>query len=238
MAAEDPSQFLTRVEVINETQHFDKDFSLNQSTLRMIVKIGKRFTTRVDIPFTYNSRKSPAGYSQFGLGDISFRLLGYKIVESKLTALTASVEISLNTAASPSIGTGKNILIPMLTFSRLVPQHHLILGIIAQQGFSMGGDESRNDFNYTKLQPFAIHMWSRRIWSILAPEMFIDYIGDDVSLNLETRTGYAPTPRFNIWLAGGVGLFGNFPGRYQWDLELGTRYFLMRKKKPAPANIP
>ena len=49
--ADDPSQFFTRIEVFNELQHYDKtDINLNQTVLRTIVKIGKRFTTRIDLP--------------------------------------------------------------------------------------------------------------------------------------------------------------------------------------------
>ena len=53
VSADDPSQFLSRVEVFNEFQHYDKagGFNLNQTVVRTIVKLGKRFTTRTDIPF-------------------------------------------------------------------------------------------------------------------------------------------------------------------------------------------
>jgi hypothetical protein len=110
ISADDPSQFLTRMEVFNEFQHYDRSggFNLNQTTIRTIVKLGKRFTTRVDIPFMNNTFPYPAtlDYDQFGLGDISFRLLGYNIHQARKSAVTASLEISLNTAASGAQGTG------------------------------------------------------------------------------------------------------------------------------------
>ena len=108
-AGDDPSQFFTRIELFNEVQHHTNngaDFYLNQTTFRTIVKIGKRFTTRVDVPFVYNSFSTPKDYQQFGLSDISFRLLGYKIAQSRRSAVTASIEISLNTAQSPLLGAG------------------------------------------------------------------------------------------------------------------------------------
>ena len=98
---DDPSQFFTRVEVFNELQHHDRngtDFYLNQTVLRTIVKIGKRFTTRIDLPYVSNSIKTPANHQSSGIGDISFRLLGYKFNEKPRSAFTASIEISLNTA--------------------------------------------------------------------------------------------------------------------------------------------
>jgi hypothetical protein len=104
--ADDPTQFFTRTELFSELQHYT-GFYINLTTLRTNVKIGKRFTTRIDIPLAYNSHSTSANYQQFGLSDISFRLLGYKFFESPKSAFTASVEFSLNTAQSPLLGTGK-----------------------------------------------------------------------------------------------------------------------------------
>ena len=123
--ADDPANFLTRVEVFNELQHHEKngnDFYVNQTTVRTILKIGKRFTTRIDLPYVYNSINTPANHKQSGIGDISFRLLGYKFWEKKLSAFTASIEISMNTAQSPILGTGKNVILPVVSYSKLIPK--------------------------------------------------------------------------------------------------------------------
>ena len=106
-AADDPSQFFTRVEVFNELQCYHDNIYMNFTTLRTIIRFAKRFTTRLDVPLVYNSSVSPAGYRQCGLGDISFRLLGYKFFQSRKSAITASIECSLNTAQSPLLGSGK-----------------------------------------------------------------------------------------------------------------------------------
>src|SRR5688572_16145246 len=86
--ADDPSQFLTRIEIFNEFQHYDRagGFNVNQTVIRSIIKLGKRFTTRIDVPLVNNSFPYPQGFASYGLGDISFRLLGYKIRETKRSA--------------------------------------------------------------------------------------------------------------------------------------------------------
>ena len=56
--ADDPSQFLTRIEFFNELQHYNRngnEFYINQTTLRTILRLGKRFTTRIDLPYVYNT---------------------------------------------------------------------------------------------------------------------------------------------------------------------------------------
>jgi hypothetical protein len=230
--ADDPSQFLTRIEFFNELQHYDRngnDFYISQTTFRTILRVGKRFTTRIDLPYVYNTIKTPANYKNSGLGDISFRLLGYKFFEKQLSAFTASIEISLNTAESPILGTGKNVILPVVSYSQFVPKKKILFSFVFQQANSISGDEARNDISFSKLQAIFIKYWSGRMWTVLAPEWFLDYINGGLSMNMRTRMTYAPAPRINIWITPSAGIFGDFAGRYQWSLDIGGRYFLFRE---------
>jgi hypothetical protein len=227
-AGDDPSQFFTRIELFNEIQHYPTDFYLDQTTLRVNVKIGKRFTSRLDIPYVYNSASSNTDYDHFGFGDISIRLLGYQFLQSKKSALTASLEIGFNTARSPILGTGKNMVIPMLTFSHMLKNHKTILAFLFQQAQSFGGYSDRMTLSYSKIQAILIHAWTKRIWTVVAPEFYIDYIYGGLSMNFEARGAYAPTRRINVWAQTGVGVFGDFVARYQWDVEVGCRYYFLR----------
>jgi hypothetical protein len=226
--ADDPSNFLTRIEFFNELQQY-KDFYVNQTVLRSIIKVGKKFTTRFDLPIVYNSLKTPANLRQSGIGDISFRLLGYKLIENPKSALVASIEVQLNTAQSNLLGTGKNLLIPVVSYSKVIPKKKIVLSAVLQQANSVWGDKTRQDISFTKLQFIAIKYWSPRAWTVVAPEWFLDYVHGGLSMNLRSRMTYAPAPRINIWVTPSVGVFGEFPGRYQWSADIGARYFLFRE---------
>ena len=227
--ADDPSQFITRMELYNEIQYYDKkDIYLNQTILRNVIRIGKKFTTRIDLPFVYNSFQPASDIKRSGIGDISFRVLGYKFREKPLSAFTASVEISLNTAASQLLGTGKTLLIPVVSYSQALPKNKFLFSIVLQQANSIGGDENRADINFSKLQIIGLKTLSKKSWVVLAPEWFFDYENGGVSMNLRSRFTHAPKPRLNIWVSPSVGVFGNFVGRYQWGADIGSRYFLFR----------
>ena len=231
VSADDPSQFLSRVEVFNEFQHYDRagGFALNQTVVRTIVKIGKRFTTRVDIPFVSNTFPYPQGFDKFGIGDISFRLLGYNIHQAKRSAVTASIEVSLNTAATPAQGTGKNLIIPVITYSAFLKDYKTLAALVFQQTNSFSGDENRADLSFTKIQGILLHYWNKRSWTVFAPELFIDYINGGTSMLLKGRMAFAPKPRLNLWAQVNAGLYGDFLGRYNWGMEAGCRYFVFRK---------
>lgn len=116
ISQDDPSNFISRTEVFNKLQKLQSAEFLNVTTTRAVIAIGKRMTTRFDIPVVYNTT-SLAGYDQFGMGDISVRLLGYRIYKSPKAALLTSVEFSFNTAQSRLLGTGKNVIIPVIAYS-------------------------------------------------------------------------------------------------------------------------
>jgi hypothetical protein len=227
--ADDPSQFITRMEVYNELQYYKKrDIYLNQTILRSVIKIGKKFTTRIDLPLVHNSF-SPAGdMKSTGIGDISFRMLGYKFREKPLSAFTASMEISLNTAASRLLGTGKTILIRVVSYTQAFPKDKLLFSLVLQQANSIGGDENRADINFSKIQLIGLRILSKKTWFVLAPEWFIDYEQGGVSMNLRSRLTHAPKPRLNLWITPSAGIFGDFPGRYHWSIDIGSRYFLFK----------
>jgi hypothetical protein len=155
--------------------------------------------------------------------------LGYQFLQSKKSALTASLEIGFNTAQSPILGTGKNMVIPMLTFSHMLKNHKNILAFLFQQAQSFGGYSNRMTLSYSKIQAILIHAWTKRIWTVVAPEFYIDYIYGGLSMNFEARCAYAPTRRINVWAQTGVGVFGDFVARYQWDAEVGCRYYFFKK---------
>ena len=227
--ADDPSQFFTRIELFNELQYKDDGSYLNMTTLRNNVKIGKRFTTRLDVMYVSNSLAKGTNYQQSGLGDISFRLLGYRFFESPRSAFTASVEISLNTAQSPVLGLGKNVFIPMVTYSRIFKDKKMLLATVFQQANSFSGDADRATLSFSKIQFGILNFWSKKMWSVIIPEFYVDYVLGGFSMNLEGRIAYAPTSRTNFWITAGAGIFGDFMFCYKLSGEAGYRYYLFRK---------
>lgn len=86
----------------------------------------------MDIPYVTNTFAYPQGFDKGGLGDISFRLLGYNIYQAKRSAVTASVEVSLNTASTPAQGAGKNMIIPVISYSGFLKDYKTLMALVVQ----------------------------------------------------------------------------------------------------------
>lgn len=228
MIQDDPSTILSRLEVVNEFQHFKNGEYLNVTTIRNVLALGKRFTTRLEIPIVYNSTSGTI-YDQYGIGDISFRLLGYKIMQRRKSALLASLEFSGNTAQSPLLGSGKNILSPVIAYSLYMPKRKTIMAFTYQEYFSVSGDEARDDIRWARFQLFYLQSFSSQVWIMVIPELFLDYIKGGASMNFEAFGAYRVSNHVAFWVKGGVGLFGEHPARYQWTAETGLRYLFRRR---------
>lgn len=227
---DDPSNIFTRIELFNEYQTSTSGEAMNVTTARGIMALGKRFTTRLDIPFIRLINKSSTEATS-GLGDVSARLLGYKIMQSRRSAMLASVELSFPTAQSPLLGFGRNILTPVVAFTHYLPKRKAVLALTYQEYFSFGGDESRAHIRWTRIQFYHIKPWSHRVWTLVLPELYYDHGGGGFSMNLEATAYYRVSGRFAVWLKGGAGLFGDHPARYGWTVEPGLRYLIWRKKQ-------
>ena len=211
-------------------RHNTNDVFLNQTVFKTVVAVGKKFTTLIDVPYVHNSSTTPEKLKQSGIGDISFRLLGYRFLEKKRSAFTASVEVSLNTAQSPLLGAGKNLLLSVVSYTNMIPDKKILLSIVLHQANSLSGDEARANISFSKLQLIGIKYFGRKTWLVVAPELFLDYVKGGTSMNFRSRLAHAPTSRVNIWITAGAGLFGDFAGRYDWNVDAGGRYFLFRSK--------
>ncbi|HEY6436660.1 MAG TPA: hypothetical protein VIY47_08720, partial [Ignavibacteriaceae bacterium] len=115
------------------------------------------------------------------------------------------------------------------SYSKVIPSEKIIFSLVLQQANSVSGDEARSNISFSKIQAILIKSWSKRFWSVMAPEWFVDYVQGGLSMNLRTRMTYAPAPRINIWITPSAGIFGDFIGRYQWSMDIGGRYFFLRK---------
>ncbi len=227
---DDPSNVFTRIELFNEYQMLTNGEPMNVTTVRSVMAIGKRFTTRVDIPYVSRPEANTTE-SKSGLGDVSARLLGYKILQSKRSGLMASVEVSFPTATSPLLGFGRNIITPVLAYSVYLPKRRSLIALTYQEYFSFGGDESRQHIRWTRFQFYHIKPWSRRIWTLFLPEYYYDHANGGSSMNIELYAFYRVSNRFAFWMKGGKGLFGEHPARYDWMAEMGVRFLIWKEEK-------
>jgi hypothetical protein len=136
-------------------------------------------------------------------------------------------ELALDTASDDRLGTGKYVFQPTLYASIDAPQYKSVVFPFVQQFWSIAGDDDRDDINTTLLRVGLLSRWPNRIYTFVEPSLYVDWERDaDTGFTLEVEIGRLMTRDLAIWARPGVGVYGDLPGIYDWNFEVGFRYFL------------
>jgi hypothetical protein len=161
------------------------------------------------------------------VSDITVRL-NWRAARGEGYAVVVAPEFLLNTAEDPRLGLGKTVFQPVAFASIDVPQYKSVLFPFVQQFWSIAGDPDRNDINVTLLRLGLATRWPDRYYSFVEPSLYIDWQRDGkTGFTLELEMGRLVTNRLSLWARPGVGVWNNaLPQIYDWNFEVGFRYFL------------
>jgi hypothetical protein len=222
----DPTDFKTRVETRLEYQSLENGGSRTFLVPRFEYAFSKKFSARIDVPYFWNNA-DPSLPGDQGLSDITVRL-NWRAARGEGYAVVVGPEFLLNTAEDPRLGLGKTVFQPVVFASIDVPQYKSVLFPFVQQFWSIAGDPDRNDINVTLLRLGLATRWPDRYYSFVEPSLYIDWERDaKTGFTLELEVGRLVTNRLSLWARPGVGVWNNeLPQIYDWNFEVGFRYFL------------
>lgn len=222
----DPTDFKTRVETRLEYQSVEGGGSRAFMVPRFEYAFSKQLAARIDVPYMWNNAP-PTAPSEQGLSDVSVRV-NWRAARGDGYAVVVAPEFLLNTAEDPRLGLGKYVFQPAVFASINMPQYNSVLFPFIQQAWSIAGDSDRNDINVTVLRLGAATRWPNRFYSFVEPTLYIDWERDaKTGFTLELEVGRLVNNRLSLWARPGVGVWNNnLPQIYDWNFEIGFRYFL------------
>ncbi len=180
---------------------------------------------RTQVPHVTNN--PPEGSTVNGLGDIT-NVLYYKYKRDNGKSYFIGLEAKWNTARSPKLGTGKNLLAPTWFASISVPKYNTILFPLIQRYFTVSGDADRQDLEYTVIKPRWLTKLKNRYYTFVEPVIYIDHENNNETTGvLEVELGRFLTPQTMAYVRPGAGLWGetDSPYLFEWNFEIGIRYF-------------
>lgn len=223
----DPTDFKTRFETRLEYQSLQNGGSRTLLVPRYERAFSKLLGARIEVPYVWADPDRPGTSAEHGIGDVVLRL-NYRAARGAGYAVVLSPELSLDTASDDQLGTGKYVFQPTAYASLDAPKYKSVIFPFVQQFWSIGGDDNRNDINTTLLRVGLLSRWPHRFYTFVEPSLYIDWERDaHTGFTLELEVGRLMTRNLAIWARPGVGLAGdNLPGIYNWNFEVGFRYFL------------
>lgn len=223
----DPTDFKTRFETRYEYQSLQSGGARQLVVPRYEHAFSRALSLRFDLPYVVDDSPSRDVDDEHGIGDMTVRP-ALRVHRSEAFSLVTAAEFILDTASDERLGTGKNVVAPLVYASFGLPRFNSVLFPYAQHYVSVSGDDERNDINQTLLRLGLLTRWPRRFYSFLEPSLYVDWERDQrTGFTLELEVGRFATSRLALWARPGVGLWGdNLPPVYNWNFEVGFRYFL------------
>ncbi len=222
----DPADFKTRVETRLEYQSLENGGSRTFLVPRFEYAFSKQLAFRIDVPYFWNNA-APSLPGDQGLSDVVVRL-NWRVARGEGYAVVVGPELLLNTAQDPRLGFGKTIFQPVVFASIDAPAYKSVLFPYVQQFWSIAGDPDRNDIDVTLLRLGLATRWPDRYYSFVEPSLYIDWEREGkTGFTVELEVGRLINNRLSLWARPGIGVWNNnLPQIYDWNFEIGFRYFL------------
>ncbi|HEX7812991.1 MAG TPA: hypothetical protein VF460_13875, partial [Burkholderiales bacterium] len=224
-ARADALDFRMRAELRDEYVDYQRGGGANMIVPRLDYAVTPAFSLRVEAPLVTSGPELAGESNQSGFGDLLFRA-SYRVVRAGGYAAVVGAELILDTASKDSLGYGKEVLAPLAYASIDIPRCRSVLFPFIQHYFTVGGDDSRPDVNYTSIKAAMLTSWPERFYTVVEPQLIVDHErADRVGMTLEAEGGRFLTRRLAVWGRPGVGLYGDdLPQVYNWNLKVGVRY--------------
>ena len=218
-----PTIFLPRLSLRYEYVKPETGDYLRQLVLRGDYALQNRFLFRADLPFVSTELETGA---ESGLGDVMFRALWLAVAEKRF-AVAAGTSLILDTAAESSLGTGKNVIVPLVAAAYSVSPRFWVFGVL-QDAISFSGDEERKHVHTASLLPGFYYRGGWGGWLLLQPAVRTDLSADgDVTVTSEFEIGQKLSRQFALAIRTGFFLAGEKSEDYSLSGEV--RYFFLRR---------
>ncbi len=195
------------------------------------VPLTPNYFVQVAMPYAWADSNQSNAFPLRGAGDMIMRM-GGRIYSSENIALFVGADVSFPTASERQLGTGKYMIGPGGGVAVPLAKLNSLFLLIATENHSIGGDPSRNDVHFTRIQPAINTIWSKRVWTLVAMAWDINWNnsgkwsnGGKQSLNMLAEVGYQFVDQWSVFAGPGVGLAGrDTPTGVDWGVQAGIRW--------------
>ena len=192
-----------------------------------VYDMGKKFGLRMRARYQNLSVGDPDGdpfssSEASGIGDLDARVL-WMAHASKSFIFVPGIEAIFDTGTNPAIGSGANILAPVVfgVFPGLLGKASLFAPGY-QYLFDISGDKT---VSRSQIDLYFVWLLAKgKNWLIVDPQVIIDHESDKTPALCEVEFGYmiAPSVGASTYLRPGVGIGSDRP--YNWNLEVGLKF--------------
>jgi hypothetical protein len=220
----DPTDFHTRFDLRGEYDSLQSGASRHLVVSRFDYAFSPSFALRVDVPLVSVDPNQPGTSQESGLGDITVRAQ-WRVLRVPEYAVAVAAEVALDTASEPLLGSGRYIFQPLAYAAVGLPKYNSTVFPYIQQYWAFGGTTDVQ-INTTLLRAGFLTRWPKRTYTYVEPSVYVDWERNaQTGGTLELEVGRFVTKNLGFYVRPGVGLWGEIPPVYNWNIEVGLHYF-------------
>jgi len=203
-----------------------RNLRIDSATADVRVPITPNFLVRASMPYVWaNLDQQPGGFTTNGASDMNVRL-GGRLYASEDVALFIGTDVAFPTGSNDRLSTGKYILGPGGAVAVPLPRARSLFFTVVSDFSSVGGDPSRLDIHFMRVQSAFNTIWSERWWSQAIMTWDVDWTNKGMTaMNLLGEVGHRFDKHWNVFAGPGVGVVGKeSPFGLDWTVQAGVRW--------------
>lgn len=204
---------------------FTNGLRTDSATAVVRVPITPNFLVQVTTPYVWADPNQPKGSTMNGISDTVVRMAA-RVYASENVALAIGADASFPTATEKQLGTGKYTIGPGGALAVPMPRVRSLFLLVAEDFNSVGGDPSRANVHFLRVQPVINTIWSKHWWTSVIGTWDMNWNNNRrTALNLLFEVGHNFDNHWNVFAGPGVGVVGkDTPFGLDYTVQAGVRW--------------
>jgi hypothetical protein len=203
----------------------NSNLRFNSVTAEVRLPVTPNWIVRATMPYVWADLDQTRGFTTNGASDMTVRTAN-RLYASPNVALLIGTDVTFPTGSNDRLSTGKYTLGPAGAVAVPLPRLRTLLLAIVQDFNSVGGDPSRRDIHFMKVQSAFNTIWSDRWWTLASMTYYVDWENNQkTTMNLLGEVGHRFDNHWNVWVGSGAGVAGKeSPLGIDWQVLAGVRW--------------
>lgn len=203
----------------------NSNLRFNSVTAEVRLPVTPNWIVRATMPYVWADLDQTRGFTTNGASDMTVRTAN-RFYASPNVALLIGTDVVFPTGSNDRLSTGKYTLGPAGAVAVPLPRLRTLLLAIVQDFNSVGGDPSRRDIHFMKVQSAFNTIWSERWWTLASMTYYVDWENNHkTTMNLLGEVGHRFDNHWNVWVGSGAGVAGKeSPFGLDWQVLAGVRW--------------
>jgi hypothetical protein len=203
----------------------NSDLRFNTVNAEVRLPITPNWIVRATMPYVWADLDQTRGFTTNGASDMTVRTAN-RLYASPNVALLIGTDVVFPTGSNDRLSTGKYTLGPAGAVAVPLARLRSLFLTIVQDFNSVGGDPSRRDIHFMKVQSAVNTIWSERWWTLASMAYYVDWNNNNkTTMNLLGEVGHRFDNHWNVFVGSGAGVAGKDTSLgIDWQVLAGVRW--------------